>query len=216
LESLVGPLGYWNQLQRYQFRVLTMLGLETCHSLLDIGCGPLQGGIAFIRYLQPSCYVGVDHNPEALEAGRMELSRHRLWSKNPSLLFSRSFGDDEVGDARFNFIWLSQILYYFDEPTLDRLFEMAKRRLLPGGILAGDIHGPCTDRSFLRDPKPPVHTPESLNRQAASFGLQVKSLGTLNQLGYPKQLNLGNNLLIKATSMDHQCEGGEPHADEVN
>jgi cyclopropane fatty-acyl-phospholipid synthase-like methyltransferase len=63
LESLLGPLGFWDQLQNYQLQAVVQLGLQPEHSLLDIGCGPLQGGIAFIRYLQADRYVGVDHNP---------------------------------------------------------------------------------------------------------------------------------------------------------
>jgi SAM-dependent methyltransferase len=204
LESLVGPLGCWDELQRYQFRAVTRLGLKADDSLLDIGCGPLQGGVALIRYLKPRRYVGVDHNPAALEAGGEELSRYQLWRKDPVILFSRTFGDDELGNARFNFIWLSQILCYFDEQTLRCLFEMAARRLLPGGILAGDIHGPSTDRSFLREPKPPLHTAGSLDQLASDFGLQVSSLGTLREFGYPRRLNLSNNLLLKVTSRHHK------------
>lgn len=199
IESLVGPLGYWNQLQRYQLRVVTELGLKPHHTLLDIGCGPLQGGIVFTRYLEPAHYVGVDHKPSAIKAAHDELSRRRLWGKNPRVLFSHCFGDDHLGDAQFDFIWLSQVLYYFDESAADRLFAMARRRLRPGGMMAGDILGPATDSSFLRDPKPPAHTPESLDKMARPHGLRTTRLGTLSEFGYPRRLNLRHNVLIKVT-----------------
>ncbi len=201
LESLVGPLGCWDELQRYQFRAVTELGLRPEHSLLDIGCCPLQGGIAFIRYLRWHGYVGVDHNSKAIEAGREEISRKQLWAKAPRLYVSGEFGDDHLDSAEFDFIWLSQILYYFDEQTFDRLFAMARRRLRPGGVMAGDILGPDSDRAFLRDPKPPAHTPESLHPLARVHGLHVLGLGKLRQFGYPNRLNLGHNILLKITRL---------------
>lgn len=197
LESLVGPLGFWDQLQAYQLRAVTQLGLRPEHALLDIGCGPLQGGIAFIRYLDRERYVGVDHNPRAIEFGREELSRHRLWAKAPRLFLCRDFGDEQLGNTKVDFIWLSQILYYFDEPTFHKLLGLAQRRLRPGGIMAGDILGPESDRSFLRDPKPPVHTAESLDEIARTYGLKVTALGKLSEFGYPKRLGLSRNVLLK-------------------
>ncbi len=201
IESLVGPLGYWEALQRYQLRAVTDLGLQPHNSLLDVGCGPLQGGIAFLRYLAPNMYSGIDRNPLAITVGCNEISRHHLWYKKPTLLVTSSFGDDQLGDAQFDFIWLSQILYYFDEPTLQRLFAMASRRLRPGGILAGDILGPRSDSTFLqcRNPRPPAHTPESIKMLAAGYGLSTTCLGTLDQFGYPTRLNLSHNLLLKVT-----------------
>lgn len=203
IESLVGPLGYWDELQRYQFQVLTQLGLQPDHDLLDLGCGPLQGGIAFIRYLHPERYHGVELKPEALSAAQEELKRQQLEHKKPNLLFSKSFGDEELGEKKFDFIWLSQILYYFDEATFHRLFDVAARRLRPGGILAGDIFGPGSDSSFLREPRPPAHTPESVDSLARPHGLRVESLGPLHHFGYPHRLNLRHNLLLKVTRHHH-------------
>jgi SAM-dependent methyltransferase len=197
LEAMVGPLGFWDQLQKYQLQATIHLGLQPHHLLLDIGCGPLQGGIAFIRYLEPGRYVGVDHSPVAIETGHEEVSRHRLTGKNPLLLVSRSFGDDQLAASDFDFMWTSQVLYYFDERTMHQLFEMVHRRLRHTGIMAGDILGPASDRSFLRHPLPPVYTPESLDALAQDHGLRVVAQGTLADFGYPKRLGLSNNILLK-------------------
>lgn len=199
LEVMVGPLGFWNQLQDYQLRVVTGLGLRPDHSMLDIGCGPLQGGIAFIRYLNAGRYVGVDHNPAAIEVGRQEVSRLKLAEKAPRLIVSQALGDDQLGAGDFEFIWLSQILYYFDKRKVDNLFAMAERRLHPDGVMAADILGPGSDRSFLRDPQPPVHTASSLDVLARSWGLRVVELGVLSQFGYPKRLGLRHNVLLRIT-----------------
>jgi SAM-dependent methyltransferase len=199
LEAMVGPLGFWNQLQHYQLRVVTALGLRPEHSMLDIGCGPLQGGIAFIRYLNQGCYVGVDQNRAAIEIGREEVSRLKLGEKAPRLIMSQAFGDDQLGSADFKFIWLSQIFYYFDEKTGNNLFAMVQRRLHGDGVMAADILGPASDRSFLRDPQPPVHTASSLDVLARSWGLRVVELGSLRQFGYPKRLGLRHNVLLRIT-----------------
>lgn len=197
LEAMVGPLGYWRQLQEYHLQAVTRLGLQPHHSFLDIGCGPLQGGIAFVRYLEPGRYVGIDQNPLAIQAAHEEISRHRLGQKNPRLIVSHEFGDDRLGAATFDFIWMSQVLYYFDQRKMHSLFEMAGRRLQRHGTMAGDILGPDSDRSFLRHPLPPRHTPESVDRLATEHGLRVAVLGTLHAFGYPKRLGLGTNILLR-------------------
>ena len=194
---MVGPLGYWKQLQRYQFHAVTRLGLQPHHFLLDIGCGPLQGGIGFIRHLEAGRYVGVDQNPLAIQTAHEEISRNKLTRKNPRLFVSHDFGDDRLGAAIFDFIWMSQVLYYFDERKMHRLLEMVYRRLQPKGIMAGDIFGPASDRSFLRHPLPPIHTPESVHRLATEHGLRVVALGTLHAFGYPRRLGLGTNILLR-------------------
>jgi len=199
LEAMVGPLGFWNQLQHYQLRVVTGLGLRPEHSMLDIGCGPLQGGIAFIRYLNPGRYVGVDHNSVAIEVGHQEVSRLRLGEKAPRLIVSKVFGDDHLGSASFHFIWMSQIFYYFDESKVHGLFTMVERRLHPNGVMAADILGPASDRSFLRHPLPPLHTASSLDLLARRCGLRVVELGPLSHFGYPKRLGLRHNVLLRIT-----------------
>jgi SAM-dependent methyltransferase len=212
---MVGPLGFWNKLQSYQLQTAVRLGLRPNSALLDLGCGPLQGGIGFIRYLDAGGYTGVDHNPEAIQIGQEEFSRLKLLEKKPRLLISRSFGDEELGSSCFDFIWMSQVLYYFDEPTMHRLFEMVRRRLQPGGIMAGDILGPASDRSFLRPPHPPVHTAESLNTVAREHGLMVVAQGNLADWGYPKRLGLRNNILLQVNHLNEWKSDTSPKGGEV-
>jgi len=199
LEAMVGPLGYWNELQAYQLNTAKQLGLSPAHRLLDLGCGPLQGGEVFIRYLESDRYVGVDHRPEVIAVGHEQIAESRLQHKQPQLLCSTTFGDAELGTRTFDFIWASQVLYYFDEPTMHRLFDMVGRRLTSTGIMAGDILGPAADRSFLRPPLPPAHTPRSLDAIAQMHGLGVIARGTLQDFGYPKRLGLRTNLLLEIT-----------------
>jgi|GEM_PF-1722073 len=199
LEAMVGPLGFWNALQRYHLQLLQSNGLKPEHTLLDIGCGPLQGGIAFIRYLNPNGYTGIDIDPVRIQAATAQVNRHRLAAKHPRLFVSSSFGEQELGDQTFDFMWASQILYYFDEVGMGALLEMVKKRLNAGGKFLGDVF--ALDHYEFRFPehagKYVRHTPESMEILTARHGLKSRCLGTIEQFGYPKRLSLRTNLLFE-------------------
>lgn len=199
LESLVGPLGFWDQLQRYQLELLLANGLQPTHSLLDIGCGPLQGGVAFIRYLESSQYVGVDIDPVRGSAAHMQVARHGLSSKNPTLLISSNFGDEELGARKFDFFWASQILYYFDNEKLASLLAFIRKRLNRNGKFLGDIYGSRHYEFKYPESNVVLHSVETIQRLAKVQGLRARPLGEIVQYGYPKRLSLHSNLLIEIT-----------------
>jgi SAM-dependent methyltransferase len=75
--------GLWDELGRRQLDYLSARGLERTSRFLDVGCGPLRGGIHFARYLDPGCYFGIDVNESLLDAGyELELTPE-LRSKLP-------------------------------------------------------------------------------------------------------------------------------------
>ena len=83
LERMIGPLGLWDQIQRYQIGFLKKVGLKPHHRLLDIGCGPLSGGLAFVDFLAPGNYVGVDVSEKAISEGYRQIAKAGLAGKNP-------------------------------------------------------------------------------------------------------------------------------------
>ena len=201
LEAMVGPLGFWDELQRYHLHLLQTNGLKPKHTLLDIGCGPLQGGVAFIKYLEPSGYTGLDIDRSRIEAAQSQVLRHRLSDKHPRLLVSTTFGQDELLDQSFDFMWASQILYYFRDQQMHELLTMIQQRLKPGGRFLGDVF--ALDHYEFRFPENAGryvrHTPESLQALASEHGLKVRNLGTIETFGYPKRLSLRTNLLFEIT-----------------
>lgn len=201
LEAMVGPLGYWHALQRYHLRLLRENGLQPLHTLLDLGCGPLQGGIAFIQYLQDYGYTGIDIDPLRIEAAVGQVKRHKLQSKNPRIFTSSTFGRQELGEQTFDFVWASQILYYFDAPKMAELFAALLPRLRPGGKILGDVFTP--DHYEFKYPEHVGryfrYTPESMIALAAQHGLTARFLGRIEQFGYPKRLTLRSNLLFEFT-----------------
>lgn len=203
LEAMVGPLGYWKDLQRYQLRLLQSNGLQPHHSLLDIGCGPLQGGVAFIKYLAPSSYTGIDHDPERIQAANTLIARHKLSSRAPSVMVSSTFGKAELGERNFDFIWASQVLCFFNDDVMEELFVNIQRRLAPGGKFLADVY--ALDHYEFRYPERRGqynrHAPESLQAVAQKHGLQARFLGTIEQFGYPRRLSLKTNMLFEFTRL---------------
>ncbi len=204
LEAMVGPLGYWNALRAYQLNLLRANGLHPHHHLLDLGCGPLQGGGAFIRYLEQARYVGVDISPERLSAAYGQVAELGLAEKNPMLLLSDQFGALHLDGRSFDFVWASQVLYYFDDEKLKDLMRMLVGHLAPDGKFLGDIIGPrhpeygrAQQSAFLSRIK--LQTVEGIDALAAPFGLQARGLGEIEAFGYPKRLLLRTNVLVEIT-----------------
>ena len=99
----IGSTPFWDELGRLQLDYLVARGLEPRHYLLDVGCGPLRGGIHFIRYLEAGHYFGIDKRADVLEeARRHELSKHGLTAKAPTLAATEKFEFAALGQ-RFDY-----------------------------------------------------------------------------------------------------------------
>jgi len=199
LDSMVGPFGYWDRLQQYQFNLLKTFGLQPHHQLLDIGCGPLQGGLAFIKYLNPNCYVGIDLRERVIEEANLQIMRERLVEKKPILLVADDFGEKFI-KRKFDYIWASQMLYHLDEHKIDSLFQFVSGVLIETGMFLCDIIGypnKVGHESEWSGFKFHLHTVDFINRTAEKYGLIAESLGAIEQYGYPSEISLKTNILFK-------------------
>jgi|SRR3954471_3956050 len=199
LEKLVGPSNSWEELLQYQFNLLTGVGIKPEHSLLDIGCGALTTGLKLIPYLNRGCYVGVDLRPQPLIEAYRLIAKHSLVDKNPTLVKSANFGQEEIGPRQFDFIWMSQLSYHLDDGLMSKLFEQAQMRLHPKGRLLFDIMDP--ERKLAPEIKWSGFTfhVRPLNYYAAvgrRFGFSMQSRGQIVNFGYPKRIDLHTNLLL--------------------
>lgn len=197
IEVMVGPLGVWNVCREYQIGCLRRLGLQPHHHLADIGCGPLQGGVAFIRYLDPGGYVGIDINPEKLDAAYRQIGIHGLSRKKPTLLLSESFGAEELGARVLDYFWVSQILYWFDADDVRRLLKVVREHSHEGSVFYGDFLGPEHYEHATHEYGMVLHTVESLTEIAEPMGFSVESVGRIADYGYPRRLSLHTNILVK-------------------
>ena len=61
--------GRWDHAATHQRDFLIQQGLHPQHRFLDVACGSFRAGRAFIDYLDPGKYYGIDINVDLLEAG---------------------------------------------------------------------------------------------------------------------------------------------------
>lgn len=76
--------GMWDELGQLQLDFLKSQGLAPSHTLLDVGCGSLRGGVKFIPYLDPVGYWGIDKDATLLQVGwDIELAKCGLTTRQP-------------------------------------------------------------------------------------------------------------------------------------
>jgi len=199
LDSMVGPIGYWDRLQHYQFNVLRKFGLQPHHQLLDIGCGPLQGGIAFIKYLNPKCYVGIDLKEQVIEEAYLQVIREKLTAKIPVLAVVDDFGANSL-KRKFDYIWASQMLYHLNEQKVDVLFEAVSGMLNDTGMFLCDIIGypnRVKQTSQWNGFTFYLHSEDFIKKTGMKYGLMSEPVGTIEQYGYPSEIPLKTNVLFK-------------------
>jgi predicted TPR repeat methyltransferase len=200
LENLVGPIGYWAPLQAYQFEFLKTMGLKPHHSLLDIGCGPLQGGIKLIDYLEPNQYTGIDLRQKTITEAYRQVIEHKLVHKNPALIMSDSFGYRELKDRTFDFFWISQLLYHLSLDQIEALFLQIASQMTETSVLFGDIidYEPQSGQdAYWHEFKFHRHQPVDLEAMAKKAGLSLTILGQTRDFGYPRELALSKNYILK-------------------
>lgn len=110
--------GLWDEIGKLQFNFMVSQGLKPHHKLLDIGCGCLRGGVRFIKYLDDSCYFGMDRDNGLIEAGIKEAVKagvdHKRYSLHKSTyfdfgLFATQF-DFAIAQSLFTHLNLNEIL----------------------------------------------------------------------------------------------------------
>lgn len=207
LESLVGPKNCWDQLIAYQIALLKDIGLESHHTLLDIGCGPLAGGIGFIEYLDAGNYVGIDTRDEPLHEAYRLISKHELANKNPMLLHSDTFGKNEMHGRSFDFIWVSQLMYHFDDALTAKLFEQVIALLNPSGrfifdIIAESEWSNISENSQWRGFSFFLNNSDYYLDLAETYKMQGSVHGTLEKYGYPEREGLKYNKVVVLQKSD--------------
>ncbi len=199
-EKLVGPMGVWEALQQYQFNVLDAFGLKPHHKVLDIGCGPLAVGLRLVADLDRGNYVGIDLRHEPLIEAYRLIAKHGLVGKNPTLVNSTTFGDEELGDRRFDFIWVSQLSYHLDDAQVGRLFRQIRARMAGTSVGLVDVINPAMKLSAHAHWSgfPYYVRPYGFFEAMASAAqLSMRRRGTIGDYGYPIHIDLSANGLLE-------------------
>jgi hypothetical protein len=112
--------GLWDELGKLQLDFLIEQGLRPEHSLLDIGCGALRGGVKLIPWLEPGGYWGIDRNAALLDVGyAIELGRLGLTARQPRMqLVQLEDFEFESLNAKFDMAIAQSV---FTHLSLDRI-----------------------------------------------------------------------------------------------
>jgi len=125
--------GMWETIGQLQFDYLVEHGLKPHHYLLDVGCGPLRGGIHFIRYLEPGRYYGVEKDRHKLAAGRdVEIARHGLAEKDAQLFLMENF-DFRALRRTFDYALAQSVFTHLPINKIIRCVVNMDYVLAPGG-----------------------------------------------------------------------------------
>jgi len=129
----IGYVEEWEQHGQAQFDYLVDQGLQPHHYFLDIGCGPLRGGVHFIRYLETGHYFGVEKNAAVLEtAAEVELPKYGLVDKRPTLRADESFDFEALGQT-FDFAWAQSVFTHLPVNSIIRCLMNVEKVLTDSG-----------------------------------------------------------------------------------
>lgn len=188
VETLAGlNYGFYAQNSQAQMEFLISKGLEPQHTLLDVGCGPLSGGLAFIEYLQEGNYAGIDVQPESIAEGKTQIEKANLSRKAPLVAVSESFGREELGDRGFDFMWAYRFLQQLEEQQMQAFLQQVASRMKPDSKLFANAPLGEDMRAKWKAFPYIVRPLKSYREMAALYGLNVEDLGLLQDLGFPVQ-----------------------------
>lgn len=135
--------GMWDVVGPFQLAYLRTAGLKPHHSLLDIGCGSLRGGLHIIRYLEPGKYTGTDISPELLKAAHRFLAQDSLADKSPRLNLVKDFRFREVAGQKFDFIQAFGVFTDIPKGLVGECLSNLAGLMAPGGVFyATFAHSP--------------------------------------------------------------------------
>ena len=183
LEDSMGFRGQWDEHRRFQMDFLKSKGLLPSHKLLEIGCGPLTGGIPIISYLDSGNYFGIDIRSSVLDLSWCEIGLAKLSAKNPRLICSTSFGSVELSEEKFDVVFSFSVLFHLTDELLKSYFAQVSARLKPGGICLAQVNTHLEGGTWLRFPFIKRTVTDYL-QEARDAGLNAKSLGTIQSLGF--------------------------------
>jgi SAM-dependent methyltransferase len=147
----IGNMPNWEYLGDLQFQYLRDKGLEPQHFFLDVGCGPLRGGIRFIDYLDEGHYYGVEKKASVLErAARVELPRYGLEHKRPTLMAMEDFDFRRLGQT-FDFALAQSVFTHMPLNNIIRCLMRMEAALNDGGRFYATIWENADGKRNLED-----------------------------------------------------------------
>lgn len=193
--EMVGPAHLWKMKRDFQIAFLKSQGLVPHHTLLDLGCGVLRGGMVLIDYLHVGHYWGFEVRKSVLDEGRVALNESGLSFKRPVLLAADSLDHLRVSE-RFDFVWAFSVLIHMSDGIMEESLAWVAAHLQDNGrFFANVIIDSGSDGDWQGFPV--VHRSLGFYSAVAKrYGLRVQSLGTLASLGHYSGARVQDNQIM--------------------
>lgn len=120
----------WRKRGAFQLALLQWLGLQPQDTLLDVGCGPLRGGIHLMEFLQRGNYRGVDFNASFIEAAHALLEQEHLSPASSQVSVLQEFDFASLGRT-FDFIFCFSVLNHCSDGERALFFERVPTVMTP-------------------------------------------------------------------------------------
>jgi SAM-dependent methyltransferase len=181
--GLVGSVALADMKRKFQISFLRSHGLLPHHTLIDLGCGTLRGGIPLIDYLGAGNYCGLDVRERVLEEAKKELSERGLAHKRPLLVQAKD-ADDVLRNRKYDFIWAFSVLIHMSDPVLRDTLAFASRHLKADGVFFANVRTGASKEGEWQG-FPVVTRPLSFYAaMAEEHGLKSEAIGSLSELGH--------------------------------
>jgi len=161
---------------------------------------PIPAGLVLIPYLEAGHYFGIDIRKEAITVAHVQLAKADMADKNPFLAVSDTFGRNELGTRKFDYIFASQILCHLDGVGITLLLEEVSQRMNPGAVFFADIIGtPHQIKPGDRWQEFPfhLHSEGNIAGLAKQYGFRIGNLGQIRQFGYPEDVWFKTNNMFE-------------------
>lgn len=181
--------GMWEEIGALQFEFLCAQGLKPHHTLLDVGCGSLRGGIHFVPYLDTGNYYGLDINASLIDAGKRELAAINALSKEPHLLVDDQFRFSRFG-AQIDYALAISVFSHLYVNHIQRCLIEMKKVLKNDGVFYAtffvaphplhldDIHHQPGGVVSHFDQDPFHYALSEIEAMAASVGFRAEHIST--------------------------------------
>lgn len=192
LQAMVGPPGLFKESRDFQLEFMLKRGLNPESTLLDIGCGPLRGGILFIDYLDSGNYSGVDIRQEVIQEGLNQIRNRGLSSKEATVRTSSTFGLEELEARSYDFIWCFQLFYHLDDELVDACMKSITALLAPNGACYATVNTDASEGEWLEFPYV-KRSLEFYEKLANNHGLEMTDLGPIRNWGFTTAASVGQH-----------------------
>ncbi|WP_028465967.1 class I SAM-dependent methyltransferase [Nisaea denitrificans] len=171
-------------------------GLKPEHRYLDYGCATVASGQHVIKYLNESCYVGMDISEAAIEIGAQRVNLPRLAEKKPNLYHIKNGVFPRLPENSFDIAVALSVFTHCPPEVMMKIIRYVHSLLRKGGVFiasftdAGDdivfqgVHNFYYPGKFLIDICDKMKISASIEKDT----MWDESRRTARLLGMPKNL----------------------------